>query len=182
MADTGFTKGFSQSTCIKKAFDPINDSIRVNAVLNGDVDIGKITIMDPVTGEEANVIINGSGQKRLLVDAGVTSVEPNDVVIASTHNTVDSIKANYTVPAGKTLFITSVWASTRSADIIAQLQHNGVALVDIPVSSGANSFGGLVLPTETPYGSFAAGAIIQIQRIEGLSGLAWSAGWVGYLV
>ena len=177
----GFSTGRSVSTIIKKVYDPATETLRTNATLTGDVVIGAVEIKDADTNIRANVITNGGGENRLLVDAGVTSVEPNDVVTASTHNTVDTIKASYTVPVGKTLFITSVWASTRNADIIAQLQAAGSPVVDIPVSSGANSFATIVLPTETPYGSYGAGTIIEIERTEGLSGLAWSAGWVGYL-
>lgn len=168
--------------------DPVNSAKRVNLVAGnisidpGDIQIGAIEIKDADSDIRANVITNGGGENRLLVDAGVTSVDPNDVVTSSTHNTVDTVKASYTVPASKKLFITSVWSSTRTADIIAQLQEDGNALLDIPVSSGANSFGAIVLPTETPLGPYITGTVIEIERIEGLSGLAWSAGWVGYLI
>lgn len=154
----------------------------VDAIIEvGDISIGAIEIKDADTNIRANVIVNGDGDHRLLVDAGVTSVNPNDVVTASTHNNVDTVKASYTVPIGKILFITSVWASTTQANIISQLQSGDTPIVDIPVSSGANSFASLVLPTETPYGPFVAGVVIEIERIEGLSGLPWSAGFVGYV-
>lgn len=162
--------------------DDTNDAKRVNIVAGsisidpGDIQIGAVEIKDGDSDLRADVATDGNGDNRLLVDAGVTSVDPNDVVTASTHNTNDDVKASYTAPVGKELFITSIWASTRTADIIAQLQEDGTAVVDIPVSSGANSFASLVLPTETPYGPYTAGTVIEIERVEGLAGFTWSAG------
>ena len=177
---TGFTDGLSATTVVKRAFDPDTNTFRTNAMLTGDVQIGAVEIKDADTDVRANVITNG-GQNRLLVDAGVTSVSANDIVSAVTSNTVDTIKAIYTVPVGKTLIITSFAVGTRSADILAQLQSDGNVVLDIPVSSGANSFAGQEFDVASGLGPFVAGTVIQIKRIEGLSGLAWSGQWNGYL-
>ena len=177
----GFTDGLSDSTIIKRTFDPTKDAFRTTATLQGDVDIGDVVIIDVDSGQGANVLTDTDGVHRVAVDAGVTSVDPNDVVTGSTHNDNTDVKASYTVPVSKQLFITSIWASTRSADIVAQFKAASNPYIDIPVSSGANSFATIVLPTETPLGPFGAGQVIEIERIEGLAGLNWSAGWVGYL-
>ena len=177
----GFTEGISQATVLKRAFDPDTDTLRTNATLTGDVTIGAVEIKDADTDVRANVITNGDGINRLQVEAGVTSVNPNDVVGAITSNTVDSIKASYTVPVGKTLIITSYAVGTRTADILVQLQADGTGLIDIPVSSGANSFAAQSFDVSAGLGPFTAGTVIRFERIEGLSGLAWSGQWGGYL-
>lgn len=169
----------------EREHDEVYDAKRVNVVAGnitldpGDIQIGAVEIKDTITNDRANVRQDSSGDYRLLVDAGVTSVDANNVVSASTHDTIDSIKASYTVPAGKKLFITFYWASTTQANISVQLQSDGVPLITIPVSP--NSFPNSSLSESVPLGAFSSGTVIRFERIEGLSGLPWSAGWVGYL-
>ena len=46
----GFTDGLSQATILKRSFDPSKDALRTTATLQGTVDIGEVSIIDPVTG------------------------------------------------------------------------------------------------------------------------------------
>lgn len=117
----------------------------------------------------------------MKVDAGITSVAPNDVVRASTHNNTDTTKASYTVPVNKELFITVMWGTTRKGEFLVQVQEDGTPFHDMAINKDGASYTNITLPTETPYGPFSAGTVISIERVEGQGGQEWSAGWVGYL-
>ena len=90
-------------------------------------------------------------------------------------------KINYTVTAGKNLFITE-WhvAVAEGKGNIFELQDDGVSLAAIATGEDGGSGYPMVFTTDNPIGPIAAGSTVRIHRDTGDSGKDWSGGFIGY--
>ncbi len=92
-------------------------------------------------------------------------------------------KINYTVPTNKQLHIVFMAISGRVSTVDIEWQTDGTPFTSMSLSgtNGTPTISFLV-PSNAPFGPFAAGEVITSKRIAGDTNKAWSATMVGYLI
>jgi len=90
-------------------------------------------------------------------------------------------KINYTVTAGKNLFIQQLHiAISEGKKYIVELQDDGVPLAALSSGEDGGQGGSMNLPDNNPIGPIAAGSVVRLSRVSGDSGKDWSGGFIGY--
>ena len=152
-----------------------------SAIVDSDGDLyTKSKLWDGIN--EVNVITDNDSVNRLATETIIKrKSQPirRYVAFSTAQN-----KINYTVPAGKRLFIVTMFASqdpSSEGKLAIEFQENTVGFAGFGISGESTSTFQLTAPAEVPYGSFSAGVTIRASRVFGDTGRRWNTGFVGFL-
>ena len=149
---------------------------------------GAATASNQTDGTQRTQLTNGTSNvtvtdNRLDVNASATPALYSQLVKVYSTYTTNQQKATYTVPAGKIFYVIFLTISGRSASVDVEWQSDTVPFTAMSLSgtNGSPSIA-FALPSNAPFGPFAAGVVVRAFRISGDTNKDWSATMTGYLV
>ncbi len=148
-----------------------------------------VSLWDNTGDNQVEVIIDGSIY-RLAVDSKITDIDPQALLARvaqpiqeGEYNSNSQNHTLYTVPASKTLYITSVttaYSDTSAGTLYIEWQEDGTPFHSHTIGDNIGS-NHSVFTDGNPLGPFSAGTVIRARRVRGNSGREWSVSFTGYL-